>query len=60
MNQLRYVDPRVDLALEHQADMLRLAQAGSRRPSLLNRWRASLLVLLVVGAPVAYFLVRGW
>ena len=60
MNQLRFVDPRVDLALEHQADMLRLAHADSRHRAVLNRWRAGLLMLLVVGAPVAYFLVRAW
>lgn len=60
MNQLRQIDHLADMALEHQAELLRLAQTDGPQRDRLNRWRAGLFALVCLGVPVAFFLVRTW
>jgi hypothetical protein len=60
MNELTQIEHLAAMAREHQAEMLRAAQSDDQHASWLSRWRNGLLVLVLLGVPVAYFLVRVW
>ncbi len=60
MNNLRHLDHLADMAMEHQAELLRLSQVGGPRQPSLNRLRAGLFMLVILAVPVAFIFVRAW
>jgi len=60
MQKIRRFDPVTDIALEHQAEMLRLAAAAEPQAPLHTRWRLRLAVFVGLAVPVAFLLVRMW
>lgn len=60
MQQLRHIDHLADMALEHQAEMLRLSQSIEPGQPLHTRWRVRLAVFIGLALPAAFLLVRAW
>jgi hypothetical protein len=60
MDPYSQIEHLADMAREHQAEILRIAQTeGVRRPSF-GRLGVGLAVLIVLALPAAFLFVRAW